>query len=166
MRPTVFLCEPTELTRAQRRISDWWHECLFGLGFNVEQLRRDRYERDPWPILLRYFRSADGVLVLGFRQLIINSGVWREGTVEQTDVATTWTSPWLHAETGMALASGLPVLLASESGVSEGVFAAGTWTSALAGTSAEAPDADVVNLWASAVAARVHYDVAGPIIIR
>jgi hypothetical protein len=155
MTPTVFLCEPTGLSRAQRSMSDWWHECLFGLGFNVEQLRRRQYQRDPWQTLLQFFDLADGVLVLALRQLIIDSGGWRRGTCEHVELAATaWTSPWLQAETGMALAAGLPVLVAPESGIREGVFAEETWIGALSGTSAEAPRADVIDQWASAVIAR------------
>ncbi len=92
------------------------------------------------------------LVVLGFRQLFVSSGTWRRGTEEETDIVATWTSSWLQVETGMALAAGIPVLVASESGVCEGVFARDTWTGRLRGTAAEAPDAGVVDAWARAVA--------------
>jgi hypothetical protein len=154
MTPRVFLCEPTGLMEAQRRVSDRWHESMFELGFDVEQLRRSDYQRDPWPKLLQSCGSADGVLVLGFRQLIIDTGTWRIGTEEEAQVAAAWTSPWLHVEVGMALANGVPVLVAAESGVSEGAFASVTWIGTLLGTSAEEPNSEVIDQWASAVVAR------------
>ena len=117
--------------------------------------------------MLERLASADGVLVLGFRQLTINSGVWRNGTREETDVSdSNWTSPWLHVETGMALATRVPVLVATETWVYEGVFAGETWTSALLGTSAEGPNADVVNAWASTVATRARLDLGSVARIR
>ena len=35
MTPSVFLCEPSGLTHAQRLVSDQWHERLFGFGFTL-----------------------------------------------------------------------------------------------------------------------------------
>jgi hypothetical protein len=101
---------------------------------------------------MRRINAAHGVLVLGFGQLFVAAGTWRRGTEQQMDFVATWTSSWLHAEAGIALAAGLPVLVAWESGVREGVFASETWTSALRGTSAKTPDTSIVDEWARAVA--------------
>jgi hypothetical protein len=60
----------------------------------------------------------------------------------------------MHVETGMALAAGVPVLVAPEAKVCEGVFAPDVWTDALRGTSADTPDLDVIDEWAAAVAER------------
>jgi hypothetical protein len=81
-------------------------------------------------------------------------------TDEEREVASAaWTSSWMHVETGMALAAGVPVLVAPEAKVCEGVFAPGTWTRALRGTSADTPDLVVVNEWAAAVAKRSGADI-------
>jgi hypothetical protein len=158
---TVFVSEPTELSSSQRLLSRQWHQRLSERGFGVIRLGRDRYQKDPWRLVLQYLDTADGVLVLGFRQLTIESAIWRRDTAEQASVSdATWTSPWLHIETGMALASGLPVLAAAESGVHEGVFAHDTRIGQLAGTSLEAPCADVVDRWALTVAARTRRSMA------
>jgi hypothetical protein len=152
MTPKVFLCEPSGLTSAQRLVSDRWHERLFGLGFDVDQLRSVGYQRDPWTGLMRRVHAAHGVLVLGFGQLFVSAGTWRRGTEQETDLVATWTSSWLHVEAGIALAAGLPILVARESGVREGVFASETWTGALRGTSADSPDTTIIDEWATAVA--------------
>jgi hypothetical protein len=152
MMPKVFLCEPSALTPAQRLLSDQWHERLFGLGFEVDQLRSDAYQLDPWAELMRRMSASQGVLVLGFTQLLVSVGNWRRGTEQEVDLLATWTSPWMHVETGMALATRLPVLVAPESGVREGVFESATWTGALHGTSLENPDARVLDEWARAIA--------------
>jgi len=160
MTPRIFLCEPSTLNSTQRRISDEWHERLFGLGFDVDQLRSNSYQPNPWDELLRRFDGADGVLVLGFRQLRVSSGTWRRGTEEETELAATWSSSWLHLEAGMALALGVPVLVAPESDVSEGVFASDIWMGPLRGTTAEDPDLTAVHEWARAVATRLGPDAA------
>lgn len=153
MTARVFLCEPSALTPGQRAVSDRWHERVFELGLDVDQLRVGSYEDDPWPGLLRRVTAADGVLVLGFRQLVVHAGTWRQGTEVEGDVRAAWTSPWLQVEAGMALAAGVPVLVAPEPGVAEGVFAPSTWTGPLRGTSAGTPDLDVLAAWARAVSA-------------
>jgi hypothetical protein len=154
MKPTVFLSQPSALADYQRQIRGRWQESLNALGFSVEQLRRESYLADPWCHLMRFFASCDGVVVLGFRQLTVHQGKWRRGTAEEANVRAFWTSPWLHTEAGMALASQLPVLVAPESAVSEGIFASDTWTGQLRGTSAEAPDSRVLKHWAVAVEAQ------------
>jgi hypothetical protein len=158
MKGTVFVSEPTELSSRQRVMSAQWHQRLTGSGFDVLRLGRDRYQNDPWRVVLD---TADGVLVLGFRQLVIDSAVWRADTAERAAVDdASWTSPWMQIETGMALAAGLPVLVAAESDVREGVFARDTWTGRLAGTSLEAPCPHVVHRWASTITARARNSIA------
>lgn len=154
MTPRVFLCEPSGLTPAQRLVSDRWHERLFGFGFDVDQLRSEGYASDPWPGLKQHIGAAHGVVVLGFRQLSVTSGTWRLDTEHETDMAGSWSTPWLHIEAGLAIGAGLPVLVAPEPGVREGVFAPETWTDVVHGTSLEAPDVDIVGQWARAVTER------------
>lgn len=154
MTPRVFLCEPSGLNTAQRFVSAQWHERLFGLGFDVDRLRSEEYRGDPWSGLVRRIHAADGVVVLGFGQLFVSAGTWRRGSAQESSLVATWTSAWLQVEAGIALSVGLPVLVAPESGVCEGVFASDTWTGWLRGTVAENPDAGVVDEWANEVAAR------------
>ncbi len=154
MTARVFLCEPSGLSRGQRTLSDRWHERLFGFGFDVDQLRSESYELNPWPGLKKHVEAAHGVVVLGFRQLCVTSGTWRSGTRDEAEVVSSWTSPWLQLEAGLALAAGLPVLLAPETGVAEGIFAPETWVEPLRGVRMEDPDSGVVSGWARAVEER------------
>jgi hypothetical protein len=154
MTPRVFLCEPSGLSAEQRLVGGRWRQRLVELGFDIDQLRVCEYQLDPWSGLLRRIDAADGVLVLGFSQLSVSSGIWRRGTDQETEVVATWTSSWLHLEAGMAIAAGVPVLVAPESNVRDGVFASDTWTGLLRGTTAETPDASVIQEWGRAVAMR------------
>jgi len=103
----------------------------------------------------RLINNADGTLVLGLRQLIVNSGVWRPDTPEEIELSAAWTSPWMQIEAGMAIVSGIPVLVAPEAGVCEGVFARENWIGNVFGTSADEVDSAEVDAWASAVTAGV-----------
>ena len=154
MTPRVFLCEPSGLTVTQRLVSDQWHERLFGFGFDVDHLRSDGYAPDPWPGVKAHMAAAHGVVVLGFRQLRVTAGTWRLDTEHQADPEGSWSSPWLHIEAGLAIGAGLPLLVAPESGVREGVFAPDTWTDVVRGTPMEAPEDGVVTQWARAVTER------------
>ena len=154
MTPKVFLCEPSGLTLAQRLVSDRWHERLFGFGFDVDQLRSEGYAPNPWLTLRERIEASHGVIVLGFRQLCVTAGTWRADTEHETHLKGHWSSPWLHIEAGLAIGAGLPLLLAPESGVREGVFASETWTGAVRGTSLEAPAVGIVAQWARAVTAQ------------
>jgi hypothetical protein len=50
-----------------------------------------------------------------------------------------WTSSWLHLEAGMAVALGLPVLVAADAGVEEGVFSSDVWSGQVHGTALSSP---------------------------
>lgn len=161
MRPRVFFCEPSGLSARQRLLSDQWHERLYGLGFEVRHLRRRDYQPDPLTHLDNQMSDSHGVLVLGFSQLVAKNATWRGGSSEEQQVGTSWTSPWLQVEAGMALALGLPVLVAPETQVSEGVFASNAWSGRVQGTRLEAPDAGVIGSWAARVAGRADASPVG-----
>jgi len=61
----------------------------------------------------------------------------------------------MQIEAGMAIVSGIPVLVAPEAGVCEGVFARENWIGNVFGTSADEVDYAEVDAWASAVTAGV-----------
>lgn len=154
MTPRIFLCEPSGLSTPQRALSDQWHERLFGLGFDVDQVRSHEYESDAWPVLVHRIGASSGVLVLGFKQLVASEAIWRRGTDQEQQLAATWTSSWLQLEAGIALSAGLPLLVAPETGVTEGVFATHVWTGAVRGTAVEHPDTSIIEQWATEVSAR------------
>jgi hypothetical protein len=79
--------------------------------------------------------SASAVVVFGFRQMWVESGVWRPGTLEQAETAPVhWTTPWVQIEAGMAAARRLPLLVVAEDGVTEGAFGGDVWREPVFGT--------------------------------
>ena len=132
--PRVFLGVPATLTPRQQMDLDQWLVWLADHSMFVTRLERAQYSDDPWETLNRIVASTDGVVLLGFRQLDARGSVERPGTDEES-VAVGWrTSPWLQIEAGMSTALGLPVLVAPEAGVAEGVFSTNAWRGRVEGT--------------------------------
>ncbi|OBF37248.1 hypothetical protein A5724_11865 [Mycobacterium sp. ACS1612] len=148
MSPVTLICAPSVRNEIQQALFEQWRNSLGAQGFLVDALGREHYTIDPWGQLAKLMADVDGVVVLGFRQMDIRDGLWRRGTPEAAAVSTVWTSPWMHVEAGMAIASGKPVLVAPERGVAEGVFAAQNWTADVFGASAEHPWSLDVKRWA------------------
>jgi hypothetical protein len=154
MTPRVFLCEPSGLTERQRESSDRWYERLYELGFEVDRVRRDEYTLDPWQGLIPRISSADGLVALGFEQLSAPTGTWRGQTDEGSEIVVNLSSPWLQLEVGVALAAQIPVLVAPQQGIAEGVFSPNVWIGPVTGTPMESPSATALNDWARSVRAR------------
>ena len=138
--PQVFVGTPAALIPQQRaRLNAWlaWSE---DQSLHVVRLERSAYDSHPWRQLARYLARADGVILLGFRQLDARNAIWRPETSEQDSGLGWWTTPWLQVEAGMAAALRIPVLVAAEGEVKEGVFSPDVWAPPLYGTALEAPD--------------------------
>jgi hypothetical protein len=167
--PSVFVSRPAVLSREQNAHLQEWLRKLELLNFDSVTLNRDSYDVPPWDQIRGVIKRADGLLVLGFRQVHVSEGLWRPGTIESRDAALWWATPWNHIEAGFGLMAGVPVLVAHEAGVTEGVFSRDAWGGDLFGVRLEAnleaasaigpssgdPSAAVVTAWARAVKARV-----------
>jgi hypothetical protein len=151
MNATTLLCAPAVRTDVQQAIYEAWWESIESMNFRVEILGRADYAPDPWVQLTQLMMQVDGVALLGFRQMEIRQGLWRNGTREVEHITTVWSSPWMQLEAGLAIASKKPVLAAPERGVAEGVFAPENWTSDVFGAAAENPRSTSVKRWAAAI---------------
>ncbi|CAM5580332.1 hypothetical protein GCM10010378_35520 [Streptomyces viridochromogenes] len=146
----VFLGAPSILTAPQQTRLEQWVAWLEGESFRVRRLNRDCHGEDPWHTLTEVLCQADGVVLLGFRQLDARRSVWRPGTEEEAPSSTWWTSPWLQLEAGIAVGLSLPVLVVPEDGVTEGVFDPAGWTGQVTGTALHTPGAGA-GPWSDAV---------------
>lgn len=152
----VFLGAPSVLTAEQEPELERWVDWIEQQGSEVVRLSRDAYGGDPWRALTRLFCQVDGVLLLGFRQLDARNAVWRPDTKEEHPSGGWWTTPWLHIEAGMAVALGLPVLVAPETDVADGVFHPDVWGTQVNGIALSSPGTEADG-WLSAV--REHRDL-------
>jgi hypothetical protein len=137
--PCIFMGVPAVLTWRQQERLDRWLDWIERQSLGVVQLERPEYCAEPWPQLRQYLARADGVVILGFKQLDARRAIWRPGTSEESDVAGWWTSPWLHLEAGMAIAMRMPLLVAAEEDVNEGVFSREVWGDYLHGAAIDDP---------------------------
>ena len=122
------------------------------------RLDRDDYAPVPWGQLRRAVMTADGAVVLGFRQLHVTLGEWRPGTSEARTPAAWYPTPWTQIEAGMAVMAEVPVLVVADAEVSDGVFAPDVWGGRVFGLPAGADETarrEVLDAWAAAVSARV-----------
>jgi hypothetical protein len=135
----VFLGAPAVLAARQQKYVEQWLGWLKNHAVEVIRLQRDGYSQDPWSALMRLLSQTDGTILLGFRQLDARAAIWRPRSPEEVDGAGWWTSPWLQLEAGMAIAAGHPVLVASESGVGEGIFEPAAWGGQVYGAPLSSP---------------------------
>jgi hypothetical protein len=135
----VFLGVPAVLTARQRSYLEQWLRWLEDQTLAIVRLERDAYGQDPWCMLGELLSHTDGVVLLGFRQLDARAATWRPYTKEEGRLAGWWTSPWLHLEAGMAVALGLPLLVAADEGVEEGVFSPDVWSNQVHGAVLNSP---------------------------
>jgi hypothetical protein len=159
--PRVFVSRPALLSREQDVRLRQWLRRVESLDLNPFTLDRGSYDVPPCDQIRTAIGGADGLLILGFRQLHVRGGVWRPGTVESRDADDWWGTPWNQVEAGFGLMARVPVLVAHEAGVKEGVFCRDAWGGALFGVRLEAADAvdlsrddtssAVVMAWARAV---------------
>ena len=157
MTPQVFVSRPAVLSREQKSSCHNWLRALTVLGFEAIALDRAAYDPVPWEQLRHTIRSADGALILGFRQLKVIDGQWRPETDEAAPPAHWWATPWNEVEAGLAIMATIPVLVAAEEGIEEGVFSSDVWGSDVYGFSLGAelePTPPPVAAWAEAVRAR------------
>jgi hypothetical protein len=167
--PRVFVSRPAVLSSDQNAHLQEWLRHLDVLDFDSVMLDRGSYDVPPWNQLRDAIKGADGLLILGFRQLHVREGHWRPETNESRDAAAWWATPWNHVEAGFGLMTGAPVLVAHEAGVTEGIFSRDVWGGDLFGVRLEASvEGDsvtaassvdkagtVVTAWARAVMDRV-----------
>jgi hypothetical protein len=153
----VFVSRPTVLTPDQQALYRRWMDGLAGLDFAQLTIPRRSYATPPWEQLRRTVNGADGALILGFRQLLVERGSYRPGTSEQQSAAGSYASAWNQVEAGLATMAGLPVLVVPEGAATEGVFARDVWRGGVYGTRMDvwtAGDGDrdpSLRAWATAV---------------
>jgi hypothetical protein len=162
--PKVFVSRPTVLTSSQAAEHQRWLRSLAAVGFDAIALQRGDYGPLPWDQLRDAIGGAHGGLVLGFRQMWVESGCSRPRTSEAAPAADWYATPWNQLEAGLAIMAGVPVLVAPEAGVVDGVFARDVWTgnvrgvaidSSVNGPNAESdPAREIFQTWARAVRRR------------
>lgn len=135
----MFLGAPAVLSSQQRPCFDEWLSWFHEQSVEALLLQRSHYGVNPWDTLMRTMSRAHGVALLGFEQLDARGSIWRRETAEEERISLGWTTPWLQLEAGLAIASGLPVLVARDVEVREGIFDPDAWVGQVTGTQLSLP---------------------------
>jgi hypothetical protein len=125
--PRVFISRPNCLTDVQRALEREWWAGIESLGFVPSAISRDEYQDVPWDQLRSRIGVANGAVVLGFRDMRVKAGVRRPATPEERMADGWYSTPWNHLEAGLAIMKRVPVLVAPEEGVADGIFASDVW---------------------------------------
>jgi hypothetical protein len=125
---SVFVSRPTAVNAEQKSFCDALVDVLAGEGLRARTLGVTDYPGlAPLAEVLTLMRQCNGALALGLRQLHIETGEAKAGTSVAATVTDLYLStPWNQIEAGMAIAMGLPLLVAREKGVEGGVFDIGS----------------------------------------
>lgn len=124
----VFLSRPTSVDRHQHFFC---RRVVIALEEQELQPRTlgvtDYPSKAPLGEVLRLMTNCDGAIVLGLRQLRVETGLAKEQTDHEADVRDLLLpTAWNQIEAGMAVALALPLLIIREKGVSSGVFDVGS----------------------------------------
>lgn len=121
----VFVSCPSDLSNEQemsRKII--WSE-LERLNLEPRTLGRTDYpSRYPLYEVLVVARHCAGGVILGFSQFEAQSGIRKKGTCYEREInePTLFPTSWNNLEAGILFASGLPLIIFREEGISGGVF--------------------------------------------
>jgi hypothetical protein len=111
-----------------------WSGGLAALGLTLTTIPRASYSTSPWDQLRKALSGANGAVILGFRQTVVERGRRRAGTPEQESAAGSYASAWNQIEAGLAVMAELPVLVVPEHDARDGVFSADMWRDGVYGT--------------------------------
>ena len=119
----VFISKSNSLTLEQTRRYDNLIKILEE-KVEIETLERTGYQ--PFGALSNIstrMKGCSGLVIVGFEQINIADGNFRFSTEEHKKLSDiSLATPWNHIEAGMAAMMGIPILVLSDKGISDGVF--------------------------------------------
>jgi hypothetical protein len=99
-----------------------------GRGLKLRSLGTEDYSnKAPLLAVLQLMSKCDGVIVLGFKQIKVESYIEKEGTDRANKRSNIFLpTAWNHLEAGIAFGLNLPILIIKEKGVEGGIFDQGS----------------------------------------
>lgn len=121
---TIFVSKPAVLTTPQSELLREVIHVLTAENVMVATVERENYPNvGAVSEVRRVISGCTGIVVLGFSQLHISSGTWRDGTEERKELKNAaMPTAWNHIEAEMAAMAGLPMLVLVERSVTRGLF--------------------------------------------
>lgn len=121
---TIFFSMPRVMTKPDEIITKEYKRLLESRGYDVIYYIKDDYPKyGQFNKVRESIMRSSGVIAFGFRQLNILNGILRPNTKNEMDLSSKWLpTPWNDIEVGMALMTGLPILLVHDKDITQGVF--------------------------------------------
>ena len=120
----IFFSSPSVVMNNERMYKDSLEAYLEKNGIKVIPYVRDNYPKfGQIRAVGEKVKMSDGMIVFGFKQTLINDGVYRPETDDTTKWEKIWLpSPWNEIEVGMASMMNIPVLLIKDKDIQTGIF--------------------------------------------
>lgn len=121
---TIFFSMPGTMSKEDEIMTKDFKKMLEGNGFEVIYYTRDDYPRfGQFNRVRKDILRSSGMVAFGLKQINIQEGRYRPGTPDEEEWREKWLStPWNEIEVGMGLMAGIPILLASDPEINNGVF--------------------------------------------
>jgi hypothetical protein len=121
----VFISAPSmeNLNTEQRPVYDEIIAAMGDVGLEPRTLGQSDYpDEAPLKEVVQIARRCSGGIVLGFTQMIVQTGIAKPGVQDRALSNIPFPTPWNQLEAGILFSLRLPVLVFREKGISGGVF--------------------------------------------
>ena len=120
----IFFSSPSVVMNNERWFKDSLEDYLKRNDFEIVPYTRDNYPQfGQIKAVAEKVKQSDGMIVFGFKQTLINDGLYRPETKDTAKWEKIWLpSPWNEIEVGMASMMDIPVLLIKDKDIQTGIF--------------------------------------------
>ena len=133
----IFLSRPTWIDTKYKQGLDGFTRFLMAHNFTPRTLGTTDYPTNsPLDEVIALMKKCDGAIILGYPQIIVETGVLKNEPIEAPIILGT---EWNHIEAALAYSLNIPLLVIHDSAVSRGIFDRGTLNSFLYSTNFENP---------------------------
>ena len=125
MQIPVFISAPStgNLNPEQKAVYDAIIAAISDVGLEERRLGQSDYpDESPLREVIQIARRCSGGIVLGFTQMMVQTGILKPGVQDKPLSDTPYPTPWNHLEAGILFSLRLPVLVFRERGISGGIF--------------------------------------------
>jgi hypothetical protein len=121
----VFVSAPSteNLKPEQKSVYEAIIAAIGDLGLEERRLGQSDYpDEAPLKEVIQIARRCSGGIVLGFTQIMLQTGVAKPGVQDKLLTDVPYPTPWNHLEAGILFSLRLPVLVFREAGITGGIF--------------------------------------------
>jgi hypothetical protein len=121
----VFISAPStaNLNPGQKSVYDAIVSAIGEIGLEERRLGQSDYpDEAPLKEVIQIARRCSGGIVLGFTQIMVQTGILKPSVQDKPLIDSPLPTPWNHLEAGILFSLKLPVLVFRKKGISGGIF--------------------------------------------